>query len=123
VRSPAACARCEPGRRRGRARFQGPCLPRKLCVLGTLVRKGYSQWATGCRCQSGLRSAGGGGAGGGLPVVDEFGELLAARPEFLELFTAIGRIGRSLGIHLLLSSQRLDEGRAAVSRATCAGTS
>jgi S-DNA-T family DNA segregation ATPase FtsK/SpoIIIE len=56
-------------------------------------------------------------------VVDEFGELLAARPEFLELFTAIGRIGRSLGIHLLLSSQRLDEGRAAVSRATCAGTS
>jgi DNA segregation ATPase FtsK/SpoIIIE, S-DNA-T family len=46
-----------------------------------------------------------------LLVVDEFGELLAARPEFLDLFIAVGRIGRSLGIHLLLASQRLDEGR------------
>ncbi|MFC6153854.1 type VII secretion protein EccCa [Nocardioides yefusunii] len=43
--------------------------------------------------------------------VDEFSELLAARPEFVELFTAVGRLGRSLGIHLLLASQRLDEGR------------
>ncbi|HEV3495671.1 MAG TPA: type VII secretion protein EccCb [Actinomycetes bacterium] len=46
-----------------------------------------------------------------LVVVDEFGELLAARPEFLDLFSAIGRVGRSLGMHLLLASQRLDEGR------------
>ena len=46
-----------------------------------------------------------------LIVVDEFGELLAARPEFLDLFAAIGRVGRSLGMHLLLASQRLDEGR------------
>jgi S-DNA-T family DNA segregation ATPase FtsK/SpoIIIE len=46
-----------------------------------------------------------------LIVVDEFGELLAARPEFLDLFTAIGRVGRSLGMHLVLASQRLDEGR------------
>jgi DNA segregation ATPase FtsK/SpoIIIE, S-DNA-T family len=46
-----------------------------------------------------------------LLVVDEFGELLAARPEFLDVFTAIGRVGRSLGMHLLLASQRLDEGR------------
>jgi DNA segregation ATPase FtsK/SpoIIIE, S-DNA-T family len=46
-----------------------------------------------------------------LVVVDEFGELLAARPEFLDLFGAIGRVGRSLGMHLLLASQRLDEGR------------
>jgi S-DNA-T family DNA segregation ATPase FtsK/SpoIIIE len=46
-----------------------------------------------------------------LVVVDEFSELLAAHPEFLDLFTAIGRTGRSLGIHLLLASQRLDEGR------------
>lgn len=43
--------------------------------------------------------------------VDEFSELLAARPEFVELFTTIGRLGRSLGVHLLLASQRLDEGR------------
>jgi S-DNA-T family DNA segregation ATPase FtsK/SpoIIIE len=46
-----------------------------------------------------------------LIVVDEFGELLAARPDFLDLFGAIGRVGRSLGMHLLLASQRLDEGR------------
>jgi DNA segregation ATPase FtsK/SpoIIIE, S-DNA-T family len=46
-----------------------------------------------------------------LIVVDEFGELLDARPGFLDVFTAIGRVGRSLGIHLLLASQRLDEGR------------
>ncbi|MBO0729658.1 MAG: type VII secretion protein EccCa [Acidimicrobiaceae bacterium] len=46
-----------------------------------------------------------------LVVVDEFGELLTARPDFIELFTAIGRVGRSLGMHLLLASQRLEEGR------------
>ena len=46
-----------------------------------------------------------------LIVVDEFGELLAARPEFVDVFAAIGRVGRSLGMHLLLASQRLDEGR------------
>lgn len=45
-----------------------------------------------------------------LVIVDEFGELLASRPEFLDLFVAAGRLGRSLGIHLLLASQRLDEG-------------
>jgi S-DNA-T family DNA segregation ATPase FtsK/SpoIIIE len=44
-------------------------------------------------------------------MVDEFGELLAARPEFLDTFLAIGRLGRSLGMHLLLATQRLDEGR------------
>jgi S-DNA-T family DNA segregation ATPase FtsK/SpoIIIE len=44
-------------------------------------------------------------------VVDEFAELLAQQPEFAELFTMIGRVGRSLGVHLLLASQRLDEGR------------
>ena len=46
-----------------------------------------------------------------LVIVDEFAELLAARPEFIELFVGLGRVGRSLGVHLLLSSQRLDEGR------------
>ncbi len=43
--------------------------------------------------------------------VDEFSELLAARSEFIDVFVAIGRLGRSLGIHLLLASQRLEEGR------------
>ncbi|MBB5939707.1 S-DNA-T family DNA segregation ATPase FtsK/SpoIIIE [Streptomyces zagrosensis] len=44
-------------------------------------------------------------------IVDEFSELLAAHREFMELFVMIGRLGRSLGVHLLLASQRLDEGR------------
>ncbi|WP_335937625.1 type VII secretion protein EccCa [Streptomyces sp. PTD5-9] len=44
-------------------------------------------------------------------VVDEFSELLAAHREFMELFVMIGRLGRSLGVHLLLASQRLEEGR------------
>jgi DNA segregation ATPase FtsK/SpoIIIE, S-DNA-T family len=44
-------------------------------------------------------------------IVDEFSELLSQQPDFAELFVAIGRLGRSLGIHLLLASQRLDEGR------------
>lgn len=46
-----------------------------------------------------------------LIVADEFSELLSAKPEFADLFVAIGRLGRSLQMHLLLSSQRLEEGR------------
>jgi len=46
-----------------------------------------------------------------LLVVDEAAELLAARPEFLETFVTVGRLGRSLGVHLLFATQRLDEGR------------
>jgi S-DNA-T family DNA segregation ATPase FtsK/SpoIIIE len=44
-------------------------------------------------------------------VLDEFSELLSAKPEFIDLFVTIGRLGRSLGVHLLLASQRLEEGR------------
>ncbi|MFB9838648.1 type VII secretion protein EccCa [Actinoallomurus acaciae] len=44
-------------------------------------------------------------------VVDEFSELLASHPDFSELFVMIGRLGRSLGVHLLLASQRIDDGR------------
>lgn len=46
-----------------------------------------------------------------LIVVDEFGELLTMRPEFISLFVQIGRVGRSLGMHLLFATQRLEEGR------------
>lgn len=46
-----------------------------------------------------------------LLIVDEFGELLTARPDFIDLFVQVGRLGRSLGMHLLLASQQLDEGR------------
>ncbi|OBG61162.1 type VII secretion protein EccCa [Mycobacterium sp. E3339] len=44
-------------------------------------------------------------------IVDEFSELLSQHPDFADMFMAIGRLGRSLGMHLLLASQRLDEGR------------
>ncbi|MEU4560880.1 type VII secretion protein EccCa [Actinoplanes sp. NPDC023936] len=46
-----------------------------------------------------------------LFIVDEFSELLSARPDFIDMFVQIGRVGRSLGIHLLLASQKLEEGR------------
>ncbi|MFQ6395288.1 type VII secretion protein EccCa [Nocardia sp. KC 131] len=44
-------------------------------------------------------------------VVDEFSELLAQKPDFADLFVMIGRLGRSLRVHLLLASQRLEENR------------
>ncbi|MBJ8338574.1 type VII secretion protein EccCa [Antrihabitans sp. YC3-6] len=44
-------------------------------------------------------------------VVDEFSELLSQKPDFADLFVAIGRLGRSLHVHLLLASQRLEEGK------------
>ncbi|GIJ49006.1 type VII secretion protein EccC [Virgisporangium aliadipatigenens] len=46
-----------------------------------------------------------------LIICDEFSELLAVKPDFIDLFVQIGRLGRSLGVHLLLASQRLEEGR------------
>nr|WP_234039750.1 type VII secretion protein EccCa [Corynebacterium pygosceleis] len=46
-----------------------------------------------------------------LIVIDEFSELLGQHPDFADLFTAVGRLGRSLHVHLLLASQRLEEGR------------
>ena len=61
------------------------------------------------------RARAGGAALAPLPsllfVCDEFSELLTAKPEFIDLFVQIGRVGRSLGVHLLLASQRLEEGR------------
>jgi S-DNA-T family DNA segregation ATPase FtsK/SpoIIIE len=44
-------------------------------------------------------------------ILDEFSEMLSAKPEFIDTFVAIGRLGRSMSIHLLLSSQRLEEGK------------
>ena len=46
-----------------------------------------------------------------LIVVDEFSELLAARPEFIDLFVQVGRVGRSIAVHQLLASQRLEENK------------
>jgi S-DNA-T family DNA segregation ATPase FtsK/SpoIIIE len=44
-------------------------------------------------------------------VIDEFGELLTVEPDFVDLLITIGRIGRSIGVHLLLSSQRIEQGK------------
>ena len=46
-----------------------------------------------------------------LVIIDEFSELLTAKPDFADLFLAVGRIGRSIGVHLLLSTQRLEMGK------------
>ncbi|MEE6258211.1 type VII secretion protein EccCa [Plantactinospora sonchi] len=46
-----------------------------------------------------------------LVICDEFSELLSAKPDFIDTFVQIGRIGRALNVHLLLASQRLEEGR------------
>ncbi|MFG3342862.1 type VII secretion protein EccCa [Glycomyces sp. NPDC048151] len=43
-----------------------------------------------------------------LVIIDEFSELLTAKPDFSDLFVAVGRIGRSIGVHLLLATQRLE---------------
>ena len=45
-------------------------------------------------------------------VLDEFTEMLMAKPEFGEVFIMIGRLGRSLSVHLLLASQKMDLGKA-----------
>src|SRR5436305_15046431 len=37
--------------------------------------------------------------------------MLVEKPDFIDLFLQIGRIGRSIGVDLLLASQRLEEGR------------
>jgi S-DNA-T family DNA segregation ATPase FtsK/SpoIIIE len=46
-----------------------------------------------------------------LMIADEFTELIVNRPDFLDLFITMGRVGRSLGLHLLFATQRLEEGR------------
>jgi DNA segregation ATPase FtsK/SpoIIIE-like protein len=46
-----------------------------------------------------------------LVIFDEFLQLLSARPDFIDMFVQIGRTGRSLGVHLLLASQRIDEAK------------
>ncbi|RYN12289.1 type VII secretion protein EccC [Bifidobacterium animalis subsp. animalis] len=44
-------------------------------------------------------------------VVDEFSELLKAKDDIVQSFVRIGAVGRSLGIHLLIASQRLEQGK------------
>lgn len=44
-------------------------------------------------------------------MIDEFSELLTSKPDFIDILVSIGRLGRSLGVHMLLATQRLEEGR------------
>ncbi|WP_050987672.1 type VII secretion protein EccCb [Streptomyces sp. W007] len=46
-----------------------------------------------------------------LIVVDGFAELLDVRRDLKDTFVLLGRVGRPLGVHLLLSSQHLEEGK------------
>ncbi|PWU49654.1 type VII secretion protein EccCb [Micromonospora globispora] len=46
-----------------------------------------------------------------LVICDEFAELMTVNPDFVDVFLQIARVGRSLGVHLLLASQRLEEGK------------
>ncbi|MFD4357253.1 type VII secretion protein EccCb [Nocardia sp. NPDC058518] len=46
-----------------------------------------------------------------LIVVDEYSELLAQKPDFIDLFIMIGRLGRSLHVHQLLASHRYEENK------------
>jgi S-DNA-T family DNA segregation ATPase FtsK/SpoIIIE len=46
-----------------------------------------------------------------LIIVDEFAQLIATYEEFLALFVKFGQVGRSLGMHMMLATQRIDEGR------------
>lgn len=42
-------------------------------------------------------------------IIDECGQFLKDRPDYLKLLTEIGRVGRSLGIHLIICSQFIDK--------------
>jgi S-DNA-T family DNA segregation ATPase FtsK/SpoIIIE len=46
-----------------------------------------------------------------LIIVDEFAQLIGMYEEFLALFVKFGQVGRSLGMHMMLATQRIDEGR------------
>ncbi len=46
-----------------------------------------------------------------LIIVDEFAQLIASYEDFLALFVKLGQVGRSLGMHMMLATQRVDEGR------------
>jgi S-DNA-T family DNA segregation ATPase FtsK/SpoIIIE len=45
-----------------------------------------------------------------LVVVDDFTNVFASKPTFIDLVMEIGRIGRSLGVHLLMASYGLKQG-------------
>lgn len=42
-------------------------------------------------------------------VIDEFDEFITSNPEFKKLFASVTKVGRSLGVHLLLGSQTITQ--------------
>ncbi len=44
-----------------------------------------------------------------IVIIDEFGEFLKKLPGYLELLIRVGRVGRSLGMHLVMCSQFIDK--------------
>lgn len=44
-----------------------------------------------------------------IVIIDEFGEFLKSLPGYLELLIRVGRVGRSLGVHLVMGSQFIDK--------------
>lgn len=54
-----------------------------------------------------------------LVIIDELSELLAAKPDFAELFVAIGRIGRSIGSTCCSRPRSSRWARSAASSPTC----
>ena len=42
-------------------------------------------------------------------IIDEFGEFIVDNRDFLKLFSKIGKVGRSMGVHLKLASQFIDQ--------------
>ncbi|MER5392409.1 FtsK/SpoIIIE domain-containing protein [Saccharopolyspora sp. NPDC002686] len=46
-----------------------------------------------------------------LVVLDEFSEMLAMHPMLADVLQVVGRLGNSLGVHMLLASQRLEEAK------------
>lgn len=95
-----------------------PCLSGRLrlALAGELTRRQQAIQDAGCGSIAEYHQALAQGTGlAPLPylviAVDACDDLLAASPDLLETFGAIGGLGRSLGVHLLLAAGRLGEGR------------
>lgn len=86
------------------------CLEAELRYREERLRRVGAEDLAAYRAQSAAGAAGAGGAEEPLPrlvvVVDEFATLVAELPEFVDSLVGIGQRGRSLGVHLVLATQR-----------------
>ena len=85
------------------------CLEAELRHREERLRRAGAEDLEAYRAQA---AAGGGGTGSEDPlprlvvVVDEFATLAAELPEFVDSLVSVGQRGRSLGVHLVLATQR-----------------